>query len=135
MGGELSTNALFMSEAQKVNDMKSAQYFYNEIRKFIEYCLNIFGSDFYIECAPSNKWDQIAVNQKLRAIASAYSIPMVVGTDAHYMTIQDREIHKAYLNSKEGEREVDDFYEFARLMTPEECKELLLQSFDSDFID
>ena len=135
MGGELSTNALLMSEAQKVNDMKSAQYFYNEICKFIEYCLNIFGSDFYIECAPSNKWDQIAVNKKLQAIASAYSIPMVIGTDAHYMTIQDREIHKAYLNSKEGEREVDDFYEFARLMTPEECKELLLHSFDNDFID
>lgn len=136
MGGELSTNALLMSEAQKVNDMKSAQYFYNEICQFIEYCLDLFGTDFYIECAPSTKWDQIAVNQKLRAIANAYNIPMVVGTDAHYMTIKDREIHKAYLNSKEGEREVDDFYEFARLMTAEECKELLMKSFDDEqFID
>ena len=135
MGGELSTNALLMSEAQKVNDTKSAQYFYEEICNFMQFALDLFGEDFYIECAPSTKWDQIAVNKKLQAIASAYNVPMVVGTDAHYMTVQDREIHKAYLNSKEGEREVDDFYEFARLMTPEECKELLLHSFDEDFID
>jgi len=134
MGGELSTNALLMAEAQKVNDMQSAQYFYNEICKFMEYCLETFGSDFYIECAPSTKWDQIEVNQKLYGIANAYNVPMVVGTDAHYLTLQDREIHKAYLNSKEGEREVDDFYEFARLMDAEECKDLLVKSFDNDMI-
>ncbi len=134
MGGELSTNALLMAEAQKVNDMKSATYFYNEICSFIEFCLELFGNDFYIECAPSTKWDQIEVNQKLYAIANAYNIPMVVGTDAHYLTEKDRLIHKAYLNSKEGEREVDDFYEFARLMSPEECKELLLKSFSSELI-
>ena len=135
MGGELSTNALLMAEAQKVNDTKSAQYFYNEICSFMEFCLDLFGNDFYIECAPSTKWDQIEVNKKLRAIAAAYNVQMVVGTDAHYLTEQDREIHKAYLNSKEGEREVDDFYEFARLMTPEECKSLLLHSFDEEFIN
>lgn len=134
MGGELSTNALLMSEAQKVNDTKSAQHFYNEICSFVEYCLNLFGNDFYIECAPSTKWDQVTVNNKLYAIAKAYNIPMVVGTDAHYMTLQDREIHKAYLNSKEGEREVDDFYEFARLMTADECRELLNVSFESNYV-
>ena len=136
MGGELSTNALLMAEAQKVNDNKSAQYFYNEICNFISYCQEIFGSDFYIECAPSTKQDQIEVNKKLKAIASAYGIPMVVGTDAHYIALEDREIHKAYLNSKDGEREVDDFYEFARLMTPGECRDLLMKSFnDEAFID
>ena len=134
MGGELSTNALLMAEAQKVNDLKSAQYFYNEICEFIDFCLEVFGDDFYIECAPSTKWDQIEVNKKLFAIAKAYNIPMVVGTDAHYLTEKDRLIHKAYLNSKEGEREVDDFYEFARLMTPEECKELLMLSFENEYI-
>ena len=41
---------------------------------------------------------------------------MVVGTDAHYLTKEDRPIHKAYLNSKEGDREVDSFYEFTYLM-------------------
>ena len=40
---------------------------------------------------------------------------MVVGTDAHYLTKDDRFVHKSYLNSKGGEREVDDFYEYAYL--------------------
>ena len=36
---------------------------------------------------------------------------MVVGTDSHYLTAAERPVHKAYLNSKGGEREVDSFYE------------------------
>lgn len=63
-------------------------------------------------------------------------INMVVGTDAHYLRKEDRYVHKAYLNSKGGEREVDDFYEFTYVMTPDECRELLRHSFnDDDIID
>ena len=57
-------------------------------------------------------------------IAEAFGVKMTIGTDAHYLNKEDRYIHKAYLNSKGGEREVDDFYEFARLMDPEETREL-----------
>lgn len=59
---------------------------------------------------------------------------MVVGTDSHYLTKDDRFVHKSYLNSKGGEREVDAFYEFAHLMTYDEVFELLKQSFDNDYI-
>ena len=135
MGGELSTNAYNMSVAQRNNEMKTAEFHYKEICNFISWCQAVFGDDFYIECAPSNRKDQIETNQKLFSISRAYNIPVVVGTDAHFLTEADRPIHKAYLNSKEGEREVDDFYEFARLMTPDECRALLLNSFDSDVID
>lgn len=135
MGGELSTNAYAMAVAQEKGDMETAKYHYEEIQNFISLVLEIFGDDFYIECAPSTRKDQILTNQKLLSIARAYNIPMVVGTDAHYMTEADRPIHKAYLNSKDGEREVDDFYEFARLMTPDECAELLFKSFDADVVD
>ena len=51
--------------------------------------------------------------------------PIVVGTDSHYLTKEDRYVHKSYLNSKGGEREVDSFYEFAHLMTYDEVFELL----------
>ena len=135
MGGELSTNAYMMSEAQRKGDIETAQYHYDRIRNFMDYVVNLFGSDFYIECAPSKRKDQIATNQKLLSIANAYNVKMVVGTDAHYLTEADREIHKAYLNSKEGEREVDDFYEFARLMSPEECITLLSESFENSTIN
>ena len=59
---------------------------------------------------------------------------MCIGTDSHYLTKEDRYVHKAYLNSKGGEREVDSFYEFARLMDEEETIELLRESYDDETI-
>ena len=132
LGGELSTHALAMSNAESVQDIETAKYHYDIIVKFIEYCLDIFGEDFYIECAPGSSKDQVDANKKLLKIAKAYNIKMVVGTDAHYLVKEDRFIHKAYLNSKGGEREVDSFYEFSRLMEYEEVIELLTLSMSED---
>lgn len=129
MGGELSTAAYNMACAENVNDMASAQVFYNQICEFINYCKEVFGDDFYIECAPSTAEDQCTTNRKLYRIAQAYDIPMIVGTDSHYLTKSDRFVHKSYLNSKGGEREVDSFYEFAHLMDYDEVFELLKNCF------
>lgn len=134
MGGELSAAAYNMSLAESVNDSVNAQVYYNQICEFINYCVNVFGSDFYVECAPSTAEDQCIVNRKLYKIAQYYNIPMVVGTDAHYLTKEDRFVHKSYLNSKGGEREVDSFYEFAHLMNYDEVYELLKKCFDSGII-
>ena len=130
MGGELSTAAYNMACAESVNDMVSASVFYSQICEFINYCLDVFGEDFYIECAPSTAEDQCITNRKLYRIAQAYNIPMIVGTDSHYLTKADRFVHKSYLNSKGGEREVDSFYEFAHLMDYDEVYELLAKCFD-----
>ena len=105
-----------------------------EISDFLNLMLELFGDDFYIECAPSNKPDQILANQLLKETAMEWDIKMVVGTDAHYLTKEQRPIHKAYLTSKEGEREVDEFYEFARLMDSDEVEELLNLSFSKTLI-
>ena len=134
IGGELSTKALAMVNAQKKDDIETATLAYQDICTFIQYCKDVFGDDFYIECAPSTQQDQITVNQKLFKIAQAYHIPMVVATDSHYLTRADRPIHKAYLNSKDGDREVDLFYEFTYLMDEKECRELLNKSFNNDKI-
>ena len=132
LGGELSSLAYNMSIAEEKEDIENAQIFYNKIIDFVKYCLDVFGSDFFIECAPSTAKDQKIANRKLYKIAKAFNIPMVIGTDAHYLTKEDRVIHKAYLNSKEGEREVDSFYEFTYVMEFDEALELLSQSFDGD---
>lgn len=132
MGGELSTNALAMAEAENVNDITSAKVFYDNICNFIDFCVKLFDKDFYIECAPSTANDQKAVNAKLYRIARAYNIPMVIGTDSHYLTKEDRFVHKSYLNSKGGEREVDSFYEFAHLMSYDEAEDILCLSFNND---
>ena len=130
MGGELSTYAYDMSLAEEKQDDEMIRYCYDHIIKFMLECKDIFGADFYVECAPSTAADQIRVNKKLYKIAQAFEIPMVIGTDAHYLTQADRFVHKAYLNSKGGEREVDDFYEFARLMDFDEAEGILAESFD-----
>ena len=95
----------------------------------------MFGDDFYIECAPSTASDQMTVNRQLYKIATAFGVKMVVGTDAHYLTKADRPVHKAYLNSKGGEREVDDFYEFAHLMDSDEVEELLTPCFPDGYVE
>ena len=134
MGGELSTAAYNMTLAENVNDMASAKVFYDQICAFITYCQDVFGDDFYIECAPSTADDQCVTNRKLYRIAQAYDIPIVVGTDSHYLTKEDRYVHKSYLNSKGGEREVDSFYEFAHLMTYDEVYDLLEKCFGDGMI-
>lgn len=135
IGGELSSWSLLYAEALKVNDQKMAMEFQKKIQDFMDFVLNLFGDDFYIECAPSNKEDQMTVNSQLFKIATAYNVKMVVGTDSHYLTKEDRMVHKAYLNSKGGEREVDDFYEFARLMDSDEVEELLSPCFPDGYVD
>ena len=130
IGGELSQQALMMAKAQAVNDIDTATEYYEKIKAFMKFCIDVFGNDFYIECAPSTYDDQVIVNRKLEGIANVYNIPMVVGTDAHYLTEKERPIHTAYLNSKDGEREADYFYKFAHLMTYDECRDLLAYSLD-----
>lgn len=104
-----------------------------KIKNFITFCIDTFGQDdFFIECAPSIAKDQIMVNKRLRIISEEYGIRMTVATDSHYLSEDTRFAHKAYLNSKDGEREVDAFYEFARLMTEKEVKDLLYYSFPYD---
>lgn len=132
MGGELSTLSYDMSLAEKVNDAQMVETFYYNIVNFMQYCIETFGEDFYIECAPSTAEDQKLVNRKLLKISQAFNIPIVIGTDAHYLTKEDRFVHKAYLNSKGGEREVDSFYEFARLMDFDEAETILAESFDGN---
>jgi DNA polymerase-3 subunit alpha len=53
-------------------------------------------------------------------IGSAFDIKVIVTTDAHYLKKEDRWVHKAFLNSKNGEREVDTFYEYAYLQSTDE---------------
>lgn len=136
IGGELGQEILAAEEAESVRDTETANFHLGKIYDLIVLCKSVFGDDFYLECAPSTKDDQIRVNRRIRRISEALNVKMVVGTDAHYLTKAERPVHKAYLNSKNGEREVDDFYEFAHLMDSDEVTELLNIAFeDIDFVN
>ena len=136
LGGELSVETLNLINAEKTGDTKGAATAHNNIVNFVLWCKEIFGDDFYIECAPGCSKDQVLVNQRLVSIAQAFGVKMVVGTDAHYLKKEDRFVHKSYLNSKGGEREVDDFYEYSYLQDNSEIIDNLKQSnFDELFIE
>ena len=136
MGGELSTNLYGLALARKNQDKAMETAYYNSAVEFINFCIDVFGKeDFYIECAPSTKPDQVIVNKQLLNVAHAFRLKMVVGTDAHYLKKEDRYVHKSYLNSKQEEREVDDFYEYAYMQSPEEVREHLSASMSDRDID
>lgn len=135
LGGELSVNALNLINAEATGDKNGTEMAHNNIVNFMLWCKDIFKDDFYVECAPGASRDQILVNKRLVSIAQAFGLKMVIGSDAHYLKKEDRYVHKAYLNSKGGEREVDEFYEFAYLQTNEEIIENLKKSdFSEDYI-
>ena len=123
IGGQLSTQVLNLTKAEKHNDAETIKEAHNNIVQFILWCKKLFNDDFYIECAPGKSNEQIVVNKRLVSVAAAFNCKMVLGTDAHYLTKEDRFVHKAYLNSKGGEREVDAFYEYSYLQDEDDIKE------------
>ena len=135
IGGELGKNILDLIDCETVKDYNNARRYETQIDNFIKYCLNLFGEDFYFEVAPAASDDQIKVNRKILELSNTYGIKMCIGSDAHYLTEETRFAHKAYLNSKDGDREVDSFYEYAHLMTPEEARSNLQKSFSDEIID
>ena len=96
------------------------------IKRWIVQMQNIFGKDdFYFEMQPSFNKDQIYVNHKLVELGTEFGIKYIITNDAHYLKKEDRPIHKAFLNSQQGDREVDDFYATTYLMSDEEIREYM----------
>lgn len=129
LGGELACLVSELVAREKTGNKLGAQEIKGEIAEFIRFQKEVFGDDFYIEVAPSDTEDQLRFNTRIKAIADFFNVKIVVGTDAHYLRPEDRDVHRAYLNAKEGEREVDDFYSHSFLMTPAEVHELLSKAF------
>ena len=130
IGGELSQNILKIHDARKVYDEDTIVKCSNNINNFINWCIDVFNDDFYLEIAPGASKEQILVNQKIMQYAIHTGIGIVLGDDAHYLKKEDRFVHKAYLNSTDGEREVDTFYQYAYLHSEEDCIEDLTPSFE-----
>lgn len=125
LGSEIDGLILQMDEAEKNNDIQLRKECHKKIVQFIKWCDSLFGDDFYLEVQPAQSEEQIIVNKKMGQIAKAMGRKIIVTTDAHYLSPKEREFHKAFLNSKEGEREVDAFYYYAYLQTTEEVIENL----------
>lgn len=132
LGGQLPHFVAELIKAEKAQDQTGVHFWKMEIDAFIKWNLSLFGEDFYIEIAAADTKDQIRFNERAASIARYYGVKMVIGSDAHYLTSKERPVHKAYLNSKDGEREVDGFYTFAHMMDNEEAYENLKMTFSEE---
>ena len=129
IGGELGSTILKLEAAEELNNAAAASEAHNQIVEFMEFCIGVFGQDdFYVELAPATSIEQIVVNKRLVSIAEAFGVQLCIGSDSHYTKKEDRWVHKAYLNSKGGEREVDSFYEFTYMMDKDEMVSLLREA-------
>lgn len=124
LGSESSQRLLAIRDAEEQGDIDEANYQRGKLDEFINWCIDTFGKEnFFIELQPGTSDEQVYVNNKLVPLADHYGLKRVVANDTHYMRPEDREIHKAFLNSKDGEREVDAFYWDAHAHTFDELYE------------
>ena len=120
IGGELSATILELEKARQTGDQEGSLKYKQKIIDFVLWCKQVFGDDFYFEVASGASREQIIVNKKIIELSIVFDVSVVIGSDAHYLTKEDRYVHEAYLNSKGGERETAQFYEYAYLQTEED---------------
>ena len=123
-----STACLGSELARAVYNKDSAH-----VRRFLSWMVNCFGKEnVRLELQVSDSEEQIAYNAYQLKLSKATGIPYVVTTDSHYLNKEDAAIHKAFLNSKQGDREVDSFYKYTYMMSEDEMREILLHGGLSD---
>ena len=96
-----------------------------EAKRWLLQMVRLFGrGNFFLELQPPAEQgnEQWAVNQALVSLSEELEIPYIITTDSHYLRKEDASIHKAYLNSQDGEREVDSFYATTYMMSTEELE-------------
>lgn len=99
---------------------------YEKIIAWCEQMRWIFGEEnFFLELQPSTSREQSLVNRYLLNIARDYHYRYIITTDSHYLKKEDISIHKAFLNSQDGDREVDSFYATTYMMSTEELESYL----------
>lgn len=125
LGGALPSKILEMKDC----DTNEQAEIYNSCIEWIEWMDSIFGHGyFFLELQPSTKEEQLYVNKILVRLSGDTGVPYIITTDSHYLKKEDREFHKIYLESQDGDREVDDFYETTYVMSESELHEYMDES-------
>ena len=126
LAGEVNHNLNLMIQAEKQGNAAQVKVYHKNIVTFIKWCISVFGKDYFsLEVAPGRSEEQFAVNTRMSLLSKVFNLPIVIGCDTHYLKKEDRYVHKAFLNSKGGEREVDSFYEYCYLQSEKEIMENL----------
>lgn len=88
LGGEIP-NALMNG-----NDVKA--------RAALQYYLDLFGDDFYLEMMTHMRPEQDDVNRKIKVLASEYGIKTIITNDVHFLRKDDFEAHKVLIRLSTG---------------------------------
>lgn len=104
-----------------------------KIIDFVNQMKEIFEDDFYIEIQPSHFDEQKIYNNLAVQIANSMGVEVIITTDAHYLSLEDKEIHTIYLKSQNAERETEEFYSSTYLMGVDELKEYFSYLPQEDF--
>ena len=120
LGSELDYCILEMDKAEKVGNVEGKAEYYYRIVNFVNWCKLLFDDDYYFEIQPADTKEQLIVNRRMKALSDYFKVKIIVTTDAHYLNKEDRWIHEAYLNSKQGDREVASFYSSCYLQPTED---------------
>ena len=117
LGGFLDTKLLQWVRSGRPDQL------YQRIIGWVRTMEGIFGKgNFYLEMQPSANDEQECANKELFNLSEITGIPYIITTDTHYLKKADAPIHKAFLNSQDGDREVDSFYATTYLMSTDELE-------------
>ena len=120
---------------QKLMEEPDNKEHYNNAVKEIEWYVNVFGKeDYFIELQPAKTEVQMFVNKHLVEIGKQFGLKNIVASDTHFARPEDRDIHRAFLNSKEGDREVDEFYYYCYMHSPTEMYEHMEDYLGTDVV-
>lgn len=134
LGGALPHRLLQFQNLERDNPKQYAEI-WQSCKDWIAYMNEIFGEGyFFLELQPSHMQEQIYVNQKLLQLSAETNTPYIITTDAHYLKKEDREIHKIFLESQDGDREVDDFYSTTYIMSEEEIHDYMDDYYGYDVV-
>ena len=98
IGGKLGSKVLELHKAEQENNIDKIKSLKKLINDFILWNKKLFKDDFYLEIAAGQSEDQKIFNKRVKQLAKAYNLKIIIGSDAHYLTAKERPLHKAYLN-------------------------------------
>lgn len=117
LGGFLDTKLLQWVRSGRPDQL------YQQIIGWVRSMEGIFGKgNFFLELQPSANDEQECANKELFNLSEITGVPYIITTDTHYLKKADAPIHKAFLNSQDGDREVDSFYATTYLMSTDELE-------------
>lgn len=105
-------------------------------QSFVEWCQKQFGAEnFFIELQPGRTEDQMEFNKRAVKFCKHFGLKWVITNDVHYLTKDKRQLHANFLNSKEEERELDDFYESTYFKNCDKMRERMEDYLDVEDIE